>query len=50
LDDGFWVTQVNTQDGLSMDHIAQFANLWEMLQPIHLEPNTPDSIFLETHK
>jgi hypothetical protein len=50
LDDGFWVTQVNTQDGLSMDHIVQFANLWEMLQPIHLEPNTPDSIFLETHK
>jgi hypothetical protein len=44
LEGYFWVTQVNTDAGLSLDHIVQFANLWEMLQAVHLDPHTPDSI------
>ena len=27
----FWVTHLNTQDGLSFDHISQFVNLWTLL-------------------
>jgi hypothetical protein len=26
--DEFWMIQINTQDGLSMDQIAQFSKLW----------------------
>jgi hypothetical protein len=40
----FWFSQFNTQNGLSLEHIVQFANLWEMLQSIHLDPNNEDSI------
>jgi hypothetical protein len=40
LEDGHWVTQVNTNDGPSLDHIAQFYNLWEMLQSMHM-PTIP---------
>jgi hypothetical protein len=40
----FWISQINTRNGLSLDHIVQFANLWEVLQVIHLNPNLTDSI------
>jgi hypothetical protein len=36
----FWVTQINTGACLSVDHI----DLWEMLQRVHLDPNTRDHL------
>jgi hypothetical protein len=38
LEEEFWISQFNTHNGLSLDHIVQFANLREMLQTIHLDP------------
>jgi hypothetical protein len=35
----FWIYQINTLHGLSLDHIVQFANTWEMLHVIHLDTN-----------
>jgi hypothetical protein len=45
----YWISQTNTQHDLLLDHIVQFANLWKMLQVIHLDPNMLDSI-LDAHK
>jgi mannosylglycoprotein endo-beta-mannosidase len=42
--DDFWITQINMQDGISIQHIVQFTNLWEMLQDVHLDPNSSDTI------
>jgi 4-alpha-glucanotransferase len=28
LDDNFWVSQINVQNGLSIKHILQFFDLW----------------------
>jgi hypothetical protein len=42
--DDFWITQINMQDGISIQHIVQFTNLWEMLQDVDLDPNSPDTI------
>jgi hypothetical protein len=44
LEENSWVSQVNTRVGLTLDHTVQYTNLWEMLQAVHLEPNTPDAI------
>jgi hypothetical protein len=44
LNSNFWVSQVNTQEGFSVEYIVQFTNLWEMLHAIHFDPNVPDSI------
>jgi hypothetical protein len=44
IEDDFWVSQINNQNGLSLDHIVQFANLWEMLHGTHLDHNAKDSI------
>jgi hypothetical protein len=40
----FWVSQINTQEGLSVDHIQQFYKLWEMLANVQLDNETKDSI------
>jgi hypothetical protein len=44
LEEFFWISQIKSDVGLLLEHIVQFANLWEMLQAVQLEPNTPDSI------
>jgi hypothetical protein len=44
MEGDFWVSQINIQHGLSLDHLVQFTNLWEMLQSTTLVPNTPDTI------
>jgi hypothetical protein len=45
LEENFWVSQINNKGGLSLDHIVQFAKLWEMLQEVHLHPNMTYSIY-----
>jgi hypothetical protein len=44
LGNNFWVSQINTQGGLSLEHIDQFYKLWEMLSDITLAPQRPDEI------
>jgi hypothetical protein len=44
LDANFWISKINTNDGLTLEHITQFATLWEMIQPVQLNSNTSDSI------
>jgi len=44
LENDFWITQINMQDGFSVQHIFQFYKFWEMLQHIHLDPSNPDYI------
>jgi hypothetical protein len=39
----FWVSQINTQNGLSINHITQFTKVWEMLENVHLNHDTVDS-------
>jgi hypothetical protein len=38
------VSHLNTQDGLSLEHIAQFYKLQEMLYGPQLDHKTPDLI------
>jgi hypothetical protein len=44
MEGDFWVSQINIRHGLSLDHLVQFTNLWEMLQSTTLVPNTTDTI------
>ena len=44
MEGNYWTSQVNTQDGLSLEHIVQFTRLWEMLQGVQLNADAPDSI------
>ena len=44
LENDFWVSQINTQDGLTVEHISQFVNLWRALHDVQLDPATPDRI------
>jgi hypothetical protein len=44
LENDFWVSQINMQTGLSVEHIVQFSKLWEMLQNVHLENDNIDKI------
>jgi hypothetical protein len=44
LENEFCVTHLNTQEGLSVEHIVQFYKLWEMIQHVHLDIHTPNSI------
>jgi hypothetical protein len=37
MDNELRVSQINTQNGLSLDHIVQFAKVWEMLNKQHVE-------------
>jgi hypothetical protein len=37
----FGFSQINTGADITLDHIVQFTNLWEVLQTVHLNPNTP---------
>jgi hypothetical protein len=44
LENDFWVSQINIQDGLRVDHIAQFNRLWEKVSLVTLHDNSPDTI------
>jgi hypothetical protein len=44
LEDNFWVSQINKQDGLSLEHIVQFAKLLEALDGVHLQNKVTDTI------
>jgi hypothetical protein len=44
LEDNFWVSQINNQDGLSLEHIVQFSKLREALHGVHLQEGVMDSI------
>jgi hypothetical protein len=44
LENDFWVSQINIQDGLHVDHIAQFNRLWEKVNLVTLHENSPDTI------
>ena len=43
LEHDFWVSQINTQEGLSIDHIAKFDKLWELIGEVHTD-DVPDKI------
>lgn len=44
LHKNFWVSQINTQQGLMLAHIKQFASLREKLSSVQLVPDVPDTI------
>jgi hypothetical protein len=44
MENSFWVFQINTQQGLTVEHIIQFSKLWEMLAHVNLNHDAPDSI------
>uniref|UniRef100_A0ACD6AK31 Uncharacterized protein n=1 Tax=Avena sativa TaxID=4498 RepID=A0ACD6AK31_AVESA len=44
LHNDFWVSQINTQNGLSLEHLEQFYKLWEKLVNVSLHPQRPDAI------
>jgi hypothetical protein len=44
LEENFWVKKINTHHGLSLENIMQFSSLGEILQPVQMDPNFPDSI------
>jgi hypothetical protein len=44
MENEFWVSQINMQDGISFDHIVQFSKLWEMLQDVQMDNDTTDEI------
>jgi hypothetical protein len=43
LENEWWVSNINLQNGLTMEHIVQFSNLWEELQHVQHDDAT-DSI------
>jgi hypothetical protein len=51
LQNNLLVSQINLQHGLTMEHITQFANLWERLSTIHINKEKQDAITwkLTTH-
>jgi hypothetical protein len=44
LEDDFWVSKINIQEGLNVCHLHQFCKLWEMLANVQLNNEAPDSI------
>jgi hypothetical protein len=44
MENNSWVSQINMQDGLSVEHIVKFANLWELVSNLQMDPTTPDTI------
>ena len=49
LTDNTWVRNIDTSQGLTFEHIEQFATLWEKLSNVILTPGVDDAIFLEVH-
>jgi hypothetical protein len=50
IDNEFWVSQLNIQGGISMEHIMHFYNLWEMLQNVHIDQGREDMIIWKLGK
>ncbi|XP_073360287.1 uncharacterized protein [Aegilops tauschii subsp. strangulata] len=44
LDNNSWISQIDTSQGLSLDHIQEFAALWGMLQEVTLSLDRKDMI------
>ena len=44
LRDNAWIRQLNLADGLSVEHLVQFVDLWTRLQDLVLNPDIPDYI------
>jgi hypothetical protein len=44
LENEWWVSNINLQNGLTVEHIVQFSYLWEELQHVQLHDDTTDSI------
>ena len=44
LTDNNWITQINTQQGISLTHIQEVVMLWERLADISLTDGVRDSI------
>jgi hypothetical protein len=36
LEKYFWVSQINTQQGITGQHIVQLSKLWGMLDTVHI--------------
>ena len=39
-----WIVNIDSSNGLSLEHIQQFANLWEKLTTVALDDDVEDSI------
>jgi hypothetical protein len=50
MDNELRVTQINTQNGLSLDNIVQLAKVWKMLNNRHVEFNDTTDEQLEAFK
>ena len=44
MQDQNWVHWIKMEDGLSVDHIAQFCTLWEKLSQVELRDDLADDI------
>ena len=39
-----WISHIRLNEGLSLEHLRQFVNLWGLLQDIHLDAGMEDTI------
>ena len=46
----FWVSQVKTSQGMTVDHLHEFVNLWEKLSHVQIIPDMPESIIWKLTK
>jgi hypothetical protein len=44
LTDSFWVDQINTHQGITVEHNVQFSKIWEMIEGIQLSLDSLDKI------
>jgi hypothetical protein len=44
LVDDAWIRRVNLEQIVTMNHITQFAELWALIQDVHLAPDRDDNI------
>jgi hypothetical protein len=41
---GFWISQINIQQGISVEQISQFYKLWKMIGDVQLNQEASDTI------
>ena len=44
LRENYWTSQVDILQGITVEHIFEFVNLWERLSHVHLNVDTPDTV------
>ena len=44
IGDNAWVTHIDTQQGMTLEHIQQFTMLWGMIANVTIHPGVNDSI------